>query len=130
SRWSVAATAPGQWARTELFAVSNGEVVVRLQPAGAVHAEIEVPPGESPPSEVALRLRPAAAGTPGSSVAAASSASEICPVKDRKVACPAPAAVLDLRLRAKGFVSHYRWAVAVPPNGDLDLGKLALRRGA
>lgn len=130
SRWSVAATAPGRWARTELLAVSNGEVVVRLQPAGMVHAQIEVPPGESLPQEMTLRLRPAAAKTPRPTAASASSSSETCQVKDRKLACPAPAGMLDLRLRSKGFISHYRWAVAVPANGDLDLGKLALRRGA
>lgn len=128
SHWSVAASARGQWARTELVdAVPGSEVTVRLIPAGVVRAEIEMAPGETLPSEVALRVvsSPTASGA-----ASALRASEVCPVEDRKLACPAPAGTFDLRLRAKGFISQYRWDRRVPAGGELDLGKLTLRRGA
>jgi hypothetical protein len=128
SRWSVVATARGQWARTELFdATAGNEVTVRLMPAGVVRAEIEVAPGELLPPELALRIvsSPARSGA-----APALRASEVCPVENRRLACPSPAGTFDLRLRAKGFVSQYRWDRRVPAGGELDLGKLALRRGA
>ncbi len=128
SRWSLAAQARGLWSRPELFeAAAGGRVTVRLLPGGTIHANIEVAPGETLPSELSLRLEPSPGG-PASQTARP--AFEVCPVSDRRMACPAPAGTLDLRLRARGFVSQYRWGMAVPANGDLDLGKVPLRRGA
>jgi hypothetical protein len=41
-----------------------------------------------------------------------------------------PAAEFDLTILTRGFAPEYRWAVLVPPGGNLDLGPLALRQGA
>lgn len=44
--------------------------------------------------------------------------------------CEVPATTLDLALRAKGYISHYRWDVKVPRGETLTLGTLSFRRGA
>jgi hypothetical protein len=41
-----------------------------------------------------------------------------------------PATEFDLTILTRGFAPEYRWAVLVPPGGNLDLGPLALRQGA
>ncbi len=128
SRWTVASTARGLWARSELFYVAPGtEVTLRFLPAGVVRAEMEVVPGEVPPQELSLRVT---AAPNGSAVSQSFRASETCPVIDRKLSCQAPAGRFDLRLRAKGFVSQYRWDQRVPAGGELNLGKLTFHRGA
>lgn len=53
-----------------------------------------------------------------------------CPLKGEKWNCELPAGVLDLQLRAKGHISHYRWGLKIPPGTVLDVGRLELRRGA
>ncbi len=53
-----------------------------------------------------------------------------CPVKEGLFACRVPGTVLDLKLRARGFVSHYRWAQRLTPGEKLDVGTLTLVAGA
>lgn len=55
-----------------------------------------------------------------------------CPlIDDTKIQCPVPAGVpLDLRLRAKGFVSHFYWNQVLKPGESRTLGKLELVPGA
>lgn len=53
-----------------------------------------------------------------------------CPVVNRSFRCQAPAGRFDLRLRARGFVSHFRWGVAVEAGLAHDLGTLSLVAGA
>jgi hypothetical protein len=45
------------------------------------------------------------------------------------VACEVPAGTNDLAVRLPGMVPHYRWGVAVPAGGNVDLGTVVFRKG-
>ena len=53
-----------------------------------------------------------------------------CPVQENRFSCAVPAGTLDLRFRAKGHVSVYRWGQAIAAGATVRLGPLELRRGA
>ncbi|HEX7151310.1 MAG TPA: carboxypeptidase-like regulatory domain-containing protein [Thermoanaerobaculia bacterium] len=53
-----------------------------------------------------------------------------CAAEGQDLVCTAPAAQLDLRVAAEGFVPRYLFDVVVPAGGRADLGELALTRGA
>lgn len=54
-----------------------------------------------------------------------------CPLDSTgSFSCDVPATTLDLALRVKGYVSHYRWDVKVPRGETLNLGTLSFRPGA
>lgn len=52
-----------------------------------------------------------------------------CPVEEGRFRCELPSGLLDLRLRAEGFVSQYFWTFPVPVGGEFPLGRLRLRQG-
>jgi hypothetical protein len=47
-----------------------------------------------------------------------------------RFACRVPAAPMDVRIGAKGFIPHYRWDLELSPEADKDLGSLVLKQGA
>lgn len=49
-----------------------------------------------------------------------------CPVQEGRWLCRLPAGSWDIRLRARGYVSHYAWDVVAPTS----LGQLQWKRGA
>jgi hypothetical protein len=121
--WLLSVAADGFWA-TPPSAPAGG--TVELWPAGSLNAKLRIEGGS--PTDLAVRFSPspgvkAASGFPKEGTVE-------CPVVEGGVRCQIPAGVLDLRLRAKGHVSVYRWTQRVPGGGVLDLGRLELKRGA
>jgi hypothetical protein len=122
--WRIRAEATGFWSRDELLVPQPGShVALRLQPAGQVQGQIAVDRNEKPPPTLAIRFQTPSGGS-------ALQGSVQCPIQEGRFHCTLPAGRLDLRLRAKGFLSHYRWDAEVKTRGSLQLGTLALQRGA
>jgi hypothetical protein len=125
--WRLEVSADGYWAQSrevELHTQSRS-VDLALYPAGWVEGVVRSPRGETDPAEVEIRLQPAPYAlwkVPETTMA--------CPLSDGRFRCLVPAAKLDLRLQASGYVAHYFWDVTVPSRGAQSLGSLDLRRGA
>ncbi|MBK9373707.1 MAG: hypothetical protein IPN03_08220 [Holophagales bacterium] len=122
--WAISIDAPGYWSWPETVssggsfgiwpaAILGGEL--RLQVAGEV-GEITARFVPSPGSK-GLEGFPAEGGVS-------------CPVQENRFRCVVPAGTFDLRFRAKGHVSVYRWGQTIAPGAIMRLGTLELRRGA
>lgn len=123
--WLLSVSAKGYWAFPP--EVQPGGVV-GLWPSGSLRGELHADGGAVLPEEITVKLAPAvgdvvASGLPPDAVVA-------CPVSESRFRCEVPAGVFDLRLRAKGHVSIYRWAQRVAPDAPVELGRLELRKGA
>jgi Carboxypeptidase regulatory-like domain len=128
SAWQVSVEAAGYWSRPEPVVVhpSGGRAAVDLLPAGRVQGVVRTPPDQKMPAELTIRMRPA----PGSPLEFPE-VSQICRVEEGgRFACVVPAGELDLRLRARGFLTHNRWGAKVPSGRAFDAGSLLLRPGA
>lgn len=137
--WELSVRAPGWWGRTVpvYVAGAGAEAALDIWPESRLEGTLEVPHGESLPSELSLRfgapvqprLRPD--GTvvlPGGSPEP--SGEVVCAVGDARFSCALPAARLDLKLRARSFISHFYWARSLPARGVLELGPVSLQPGA
>lgn len=125
--WTLMPSAPGYWGppRSVFLRPGSRETVpLELWPTGWVVARFQVAEDTELPRTVAVRFAAAAAAgevPPDGEVS--------CPLAGQVLRCAVPAGPLDLRLRARGFVSHYRWGAVVQAGRSLDLGELQLRRG-
>jgi hypothetical protein len=124
----VQVTAPGYWSpRYALVrSLEAGPVRGQLFVAGRISGKLQVPTGEHLPTALTARFQQAAdqqtdAPLPEGTVE--------CPVVEGNFTCTLPEGKVDLRLRAAGFVSHYRWNLNVAPGVNSPLGILQLERG-
>jgi hypothetical protein len=127
STWALAVDAGGYWSLPTVVAVTAEpeRATVELLPAGRVAGTVRTPPDQRSPGELILRFRPApGAGLDLPEVTAS------CAVAEGRFACTVPAGSLDLRLRARGFLTHSFWGAKVPAGGAFEAGTLALRPGA
>jgi len=128
--WTVEVTADGRWPDSAVVVPRAGipeHASIDLWPVGTLTATIAVEADESVPSSIRVRFSgphgvPPTPGFPEDEVT--------CPVEETQMRCTLPAGNLDLRVRARGMISHYRWNQAVPADATTDLGTLKLRRGA
>lgn len=130
SAWRLEVEADSYWAPSRVLIVAakgdpGTRVSVRLVSTGFLEGVVRAPASEQVPREISARFEPA----PGSSISFPRSTTS-CPVVDARFRCELPAGKLDLRLRARGFVSHYRWGETVSPRSRRDVGDLQLVRGA
>jgi len=126
--WQVSVRGDGFWAPPQIVFVGEEEVSrsVDVLPAGAITGEVRAPPSAKLPTTLLLRLRPA----PGAAKVFAE-IEERCPLDSKnRFRCTIPAGSFDLRLRAAGFVTQYRWGAQVPRHRALAVGTLVLRPGA
>lgn len=102
--------------------------ILGLWPKARLAGRVAVEPGERIPAKISVKLR--AARVP-SRQADVPEAMVDCPVgTDGKWLCELPATLLDLAVRAEGFVPHHRWEVRLPRDRTVDLGRLQLKKGA
>lgn len=128
--WEATVLASDYWSRpTVVMAPREGEpaspLAIDLRPAGTVEGTIRVAANQAPPKTLALRFR----STPESKKAFPE-ATESCPIEKDHFRCVVPAGAFDLRLKAKGYLSHYRWGTTIWPRKALSLGTLDLKPGA
>lgn len=123
--WLASASSRGFWASPRTTAPGG---TIGLWPSCTVRGALESAKGESVPSEVEVMF----SGSPGpeNRPGFTDQGTVTCPVLDGTFSCKLPAADLDLRLRAKGHISLYRWGVTLVPGGVTDLGRFMLRKGA
>jgi hypothetical protein len=130
SAWQVVVSIPGYWCRREIAQLgppdSETELRIVVWPLGTISGT--VPKLATPLSF--LEVETLAPRLPVAQEDAVKGALR-CPTDVAgRWSCRMPAAVVDLKLSARGFAPEYRFAVHVPPGTDLDLGPLMLRQGA
>ncbi len=127
SVWQLSITSEQFWAAPEIVSVGDGPSVARLEvwPITQVTGEVAVERTEEIPAEIDIRFE-----SPPDTSPKIARASITCPIENRRYRCALPALRLDLRLRAKGFISHYFWGARLRPGAPIQLGKALLRRGA
>ena len=122
----ISLVAPDAWAESARVRVeaAGASVEMKLWPGGIVEGRMVLPPHEKMPKEIKARFAPAP-GIKGPS------GLERCVVgEEGSFRCKVPAFKLDLRFRAEGFITHYRWDFAVPRGGTSQAGRLPLIPGA
>lgn len=130
-RWTVRFDAPGYWSEALLLAAKSGDLGsshrLRVFPAGTLSGRIVLPPGAKPVASLAVRFHLA----PPRGLREPLDTTVKCPVREGRLECAAPAALLDVRIRGEdAFAPVYRWGVKVERGKILDLGSLELRPGA
>lgn len=130
-RWQFEVIENDVWSAPQTLLPEAGTttgVTLEVWPAGRVGGTLVLPEGEDvAPGFLALRGTAAAGPVAGRLPATF----EVrCPAVGGGLDCRVPAGNWDVRLRAQGFVSFYRWNLAVAKGKRVDLGGLRLRRGA
>ena len=119
--------AEGYWAPPVVVTAGSPEALtIRLYPTATVTGQVSVERGETIPGEIYIRFQQAMNARSEEPVPLGT---QPCPIQDGRFRCAVPAGTLDLRARAEGFISHYRWGKPLQPGSTLDLGELPLRRG-
>jgi hypothetical protein len=127
--WELAVISPGFWSPSRVLVPTGTACAASLVvfPIGTLKAKVGVARGEQLPTRLEVRITP----TPGGPVDGSFGSHEVsCTIAEGVVSCAIPAGTWDLRLRARGYVSHYRQGTKVAPASTVDLGALVLRRGA
>jgi len=128
--WQVLAEAPGLWSAPQWIAPSSGqgEQVVRLTlfPSATLVGALKMSRGSQRVSTIELRLQ----ASPASRGAKPPATTLQCPVAAERFKCEVPAAKLDLRVRAAGFIPAYLWDVEAAAGQVQDLGLFPVKAGA
>ncbi len=127
SSWRLEIEDARWWSREVSISVDASVQIVEvpLFPAGVLKGRLQFPKGTDSAEDLRLRFQPA----PGESLKIGLQYVD-CLVDGDEFQCKTPAAVLDLRLRIRGFASGFRWDVPVRPKKPYDLGTLRLSPGA
>ena len=126
--WAVELLADAAWMPPQTITPPSRSVDLNAWRTAALRGRF-APAG--PPVDLPRSFRLVIQSPPGARAGALSAEASIeCPAAaDGTWSCQVPAIPLDLVVRAKGFVPHYRWDVAVPDTG-VNVGTLKLRRAA
>lgn len=125
--WEVRAEAKGYWSRTAVAILAQTtEVDLKLWPTGAIQGKVAIGRAEQMPTEIGVSFFSPPFGPKGEI-----EGTVFCPVREgASWSCEVPEGTRDLKARARGFASHYFWAVEIDRREPRDLGTLSLRRGA
>ncbi len=132
TQWEVTPEIRRFWALPSLVRVRSAEEETRyilgLWPKGTVGGSITVERGERLPAKLYLKVR--SARLPGRQVDMPEVLVD-CPVGEAGAwACEVPATLVDLSVRAEGFVPHHRFGMTVARDKRADLGRMLLKKGA
>jgi hypothetical protein len=123
--WQMTAEVPayggGGW-----IPVEKG--VLEIWPAATLTGTVSFADEVAPPD---VRLRFHAAGRTGTASAIDEVNGETtCAIEAKAFSCEIPAGTVDFSVRARGFISAYRWQLSVAIGARLDIGMVELKRGA
>ena len=121
SRWTVEVDIPDFWMPPQEISVTKDLDPIEIELWQAARLQAELLLNEEPPAEVEVRISP---------LEESEEWTISCAVTDKRLDCPIPSLLLDLRLTAEGFVPHYSWNQEVRWREIKDLGQLRLKRGA
>jgi hypothetical protein len=126
--WDMELRAPGFWSPLQRLA-SSLDVWRTTQVRGkfVVEKGASVKDGDALPEKFTVVLESPFAAR-GTKIARDTKVE--CPLAaDGSWDCPLPAALLDLTIRAKGFIPHYLWDTKLSTAAPTKVGTLTLRRG-
>ncbi len=127
--WRLSMDGSGLWMPETVVtpAEPRREITLKVWPTAVLTGRVKVPGGHDVPESlrVTFQSAPDAPGNP-----AIPAGSVVCPITNGRWSCAVPAGVLDLKLKAGGFISHFRWGMTVEPPGTTELSDLDLRPGA
>jgi hypothetical protein len=123
--WQVSGQIEGYFVVPTVLVVITGEEQFELSawPTAKVHGKLVVPAGEVAPQLLELRWAAVEGNVPPMG-------GTFCGVEKGEWQCEVPAGKLDLRVRGKGYLTHFRWGSDLKPGGDLNWGEMKLQRGA
>lgn len=128
--WKLELVGGSVWAPPAILHAGERDLAIHAWPTGEVVGVLRTPADSEIPLRLALRFETAPAARSLRGGPPIEQAQVECGVTESRFACQLPQGVLDLRLRATGFVSHYVWNADVDPDRPLDLGTVRLRPGA
>jgi hypothetical protein len=126
--WELVVEIPGFWCRRARLSVGGPDwrlmQPVEVWPVGRISGWVAT---ASPPKDVIVETLPPQTPAAKNGLKGAMR----CPTNAQGMwSCAGWAAsTFDLLIRVPGFAPEYRWAVRVPPGGEVDLGRLALNSG-
>ncbi|MFZ2490420.1 MAG: carboxypeptidase-like regulatory domain-containing protein [Thermoanaerobaculia bacterium] len=124
--WQITGELPGRYVEPTTLSVTSGaeRVVIRAWRTGSVRGEVVAATEGGVPELLELRWSSVSPDGPPPGFAA-------CQVAERRWRCEMPAGkAMDLRVRASGFLTLFKWGVDVEPERALDWGTVKLQRGA
>ncbi len=136
--WRFEVVSGAWWAAAATAYLTDDTFALRLRawPTATVTGALKWPSSEQAPTVVKLDFQAPAkaqrsAGPmievkPGGEPRGATE----CRVAAGRFRCSLPAALLDVKLRCKGYVSIFRWAQRLDESAPLDLGEMVLIPGA
>jgi hypothetical protein len=102
---------------------------VAAWPLGVVTAQVALPDAKSAPPK-SVRLVVESPPTQKTAEIPRGSTFDCTLSPEKTLRCAAPAATLDIAIRASDFAPVYRWSVAVRGKGETNVAPVTLRRGA
>lgn len=138
--WELRAHAKGWWAQpVPLYLTGqHGDATLELWPECDFHGTLDVGQGAVLPASVKLWFRPLVGRVSGAVQEGENHPTQwwkefeeaTCVVEGSAFHCALPATTMDIKLRARGFISHYWWGKSLPEHGGVDAGRVRLRPGA
>ena len=127
--WEFRVEVPGYWGAPKLFIAEprSRRIEIPLFATSTVRGKVILPPGVPPLTRISVRFEQAVEHQQPASAIPRGTVQ--CPIEEAIFVCSIPAGTLDLRFRAEGFVSLYRWNTTLAEDETLDVGILLLRRG-
>ncbi len=126
-QWRLSIDVVGYFADPQLVVGGNGaRVTFALWPTGWIEGKFALPEHGDAPRQVHVRFGPSEPRSPD----APPESFSVCTLKELDWRCEVAAGRIDLRLRANGFMTHFRSKLDIRPGKTLSLGSLRLEAGS
>jgi hypothetical protein len=126
--WRVHTVAAGYFSIDSVLEIERDdqEVTIPVWQTARLRGSLVVAKNATLPATLAARW---SASEPGAGVEVPPDGASACTVQKDVFSCEVPMGVMNLRLRAPTYITHFRWNVKVTAAG-VDMGTLALIHGA